>query len=83
MAKTRPGVERITKQTLTAIAVDTEAAIHYHLTECIACKRAGNKVRDRCTVWWNLAKVRHQTRRKLRQFSAPDTAGMDTLPGLE
>jgi hypothetical protein len=82
MGKTRPGIDRITKQQLTAQAVAAEAELSTHLHHCIVCKRAANNLRKRCGYWWALARRAHRARRKLAQFNQPETANIDTLPGM-
>lgn len=83
MSKTRPGVERITKQQLQAEHATAIMKLSRHLKGCRQCQRAGQELYARCDTWWHLAKTEHRTARALRRYAEPDTANMDPLPGME
>lgn len=82
MAKTRPGIERITKQELTAQKTALELLIHGHDKHCARCKQAGKNYAARCNTWWVYARKLHRLKRKLKAYDQPDTRNMSPLPGL-
>lgn len=83
MDKTRPGVDRITKQQLQAAHGQAATLLHRHLTQCFTCKRAGANIYGRCDAWWHLAKAEHRTAKALREYKQPETQGMTPLFGVE
>lgn len=81
--KTRPGIDRIDKQTLTASKAWLTGRTETHVKQCKQCSEAGTNQRAHCDTWWRLQRKLHTVRRKLRNLDQPDTAGMDMLPGME
>lgn len=79
MAKTRPGIDRITKQQLQAEHAYATMQATKHLKTCITCKHSGVNLYGRCLTWWRLAKAEHRTARALRQYKQPETQNMDPL----
>lgn len=82
MGKTRPGIERITKQELTAQKTMYEASLAAHDKHCARCKAAGKNYRARCNSWWVRARQLRRVKRKLAVYGQPDTGNMSPLPGL-
>lgn len=81
--RTRPGIDRITKQELTAAKAWLEGRMSAHLKQCMQCKQSGERLRDRCATWWRLARHLHRVKRKLLAYEQPETANIDQLPGME
>lgn len=83
MAKTRPGVERITKLELTAARGGLNTMINGHMKVCHQCKVAGNDVYLQCSEWWNLAKSLHKVNRALSGYTDEQSGNQLALPGME
>lgn len=83
MAKTRRGVDRITKQGLQAIISEANRQIKWHEHYCFQCKTAGKNLRNKCGAWWDSARDRHVANRAMEIFKVDESSGTDTLPGME
>ncbi len=68
--KTRPGIERITKQTLQAAISAASADLEGHIKLCYHCQSAGTDVYGRCLTWWRSAKALHRARREMERYEA-------------
>lgn len=82
MGKTRKGIDRLTKQDLQARKRGHLLFIRDHVHNCSQCTNAGLDPFRKCKVWWSEAKALHKVDRQLHGYDMPDTAGMDTLPGM-
>lgn len=83
MAKTRPGVDRITKQRLQAEHAYALRQRNKHMRLCGQCSKSGDNLYMRCIDWWHLAKTERRTAKALREYKQPETQGMIPLFGVE
>ena len=67
--RTKPGIERITKQELQACKRGLEYCTIRHLNCCYQCQKAGDDIHAKCDLWWDMAKSLHRINRKLRQYT--------------
>jgi hypothetical protein len=79
MAKTRPGIDRITYQMAQAAAILGEQFLTGHMKHCPQCHTSGTDLRKRCGVWWKMAVRVHTLRRKLRQWNIDSGPPQPTL----
>ena len=79
MAKTRPGIDRLTKQELAARKSRYAALLHAHVSTCGMCAHSVTWPYDMCNAWWKLATAQHKVMRRLAEYQADEYPGGLTL----
>lgn len=82
MAKTRPGADRLMKQSLHAAISIGERVLAGHCKQCETCIKAGLNPLMRCDFWWRLARKIHSARRTLKPYATEETGDTPPLPGM-
>lgn len=82
MSRTRPGIDRIMRQSAHATLIMARGAIATHLKTCAKCSKSGTNMQARCSYWWKLATKIHSLKKTLRQWDINRQDNQPTLPGM-